>query len=583
MKLTGFFLLVSLWLPSKTFSQQKAPNVLLLVSDDQGWGDLACNGNQYIETPNLDKLSTAGANLTNFYVSPLCAPTRASLLTGRYHLRTGVVSVSKGLETMNSDETTLGELFKANNYQTGLFGKWHNGKHIGQTPMDQGFDTFFGFIGGHWSNYFDTKLQKNNEMVQTEGYITDNLTNAAIDFISKNKEKPFFCYVPYNAPHSPYQVPDKYFDKYKAKGLNDELATVYGMVDNMDENIGKLLAHLDKNQLTENTIVVFMTDNGPNGQRFNGQMKGTKSSVNEGGVRVPCFIKWPNQIAENTKVSALTAHIDLYPTLLKLCGLQKIPTQKLDGIDLSKAILGKKTLKNKRLIYSHVNHLNFDLPYYPGSVRSATYRLVFSNKEKPELYHMINDPSQLSDISSGNPAMVNYLSKQYRKWFHDVTKNLDLRRPIPLKKRSAHLTADEAKLIGGLKYNEGHGWVHDFIVNWETPNDTLAWNITIEKEGPYSLALQCNTFKESLGQTIMALTETETIENTLNRQGFFENVPSPDRIPRKEMFERKQWNTESIGILNLKKGINTLKIVAPKAHGQAISEVNGIFLKPQFN
>jgi arylsulfatase A-like enzyme len=580
-----FFVLwaILLLFPKVTFSQKTPPNVLLILSDDQGWGDLACNGNTFVETPNLDKLSKAGASLKNYYVSPLCAPTRASLLTGRYHLRTGVVSVSKGLEAMNSNETTLAELFKANNYATGIFGKWHNGKHIGQTPMDQGFDQFFGFIGGHWSNYFDTKLQKNDQMVPTTGYITDVLTNAAINFIDQNKEQPFFCYLPYNAPHSPYQVPDQYFDKYKAKGLNNELATVYGMVDNMDQNIGRLLAYLEEKKLADNTIVIFMTDNGPNGVRYNGIMKGTKSSVNEGGMRVPCYIKWPNVIKPETSIEALTGHIDIYPTLQKLCSLKQIPTKPLDGIDLSKVLLGKKTLKDNRFIYSHVNHLNFELPHYPGAVRTPTYRLVYLDSNKPELYNMQKDPSQLTNIAQLEPKTVEKLSKKYLKWFKESTRNLDLTRPIPLNKRAAHLTADEAKLGGKLYYNEGHGWVHDYIVNWKTPSDTLTWNIAVEKDGPYALGLECNTFKESIGQAVKAFTETEAIENTLNNEGRFENVPSPDRIARKEMFERKHWNTENIGVLNLKKGNNTIKIVAPNAKGLAISEVNGIIVKPHYN
>ncbi|WP_245897232.1 sulfatase-like hydrolase/transferase [Hymenobacter nivis] len=255
------------------------PNVVLILTDDQGWGDLSANKNPWLKTPNMDRLAQQGTSFEHFYVSPLCAPTRASLLTGRYHLSTGVVSVSKGLETMDSEETTLAELFRANGYQTGMFGKWHSGQHYPNRPNDQGFDEFLGFCAGHWSNYFDTKLDHNGELVQTTGYITDVLTDAALKFIGANQDKPFFCYIPYNAPHSPFQVPDAYFNKFKAKGRSNELACVYGMVSNLDDNVGRVLAFLKKRKLKKNTIVIFMTDNGPNGTRYNGDMRGIKGSV----------------------------------------------------------------------------------------------------------------------------------------------------------------------------------------------------------------------------------------------------------------------------------------------------------------
>ncbi|MGK2863175.1 MAG: sulfatase-like hydrolase/transferase, partial [Chitinophagaceae bacterium] len=265
---------------------QKKPNVILVLTDDQGWGDLSLHGNPWVETPNLDKLARSGGRFNHFYVSPLCAPTRASILTGRYHLKTNVVSVSKGLEIMDTEETTLAELFKANGYNTGIFGKWHNGEHYPNRPNDQGFDEFLGFCAGHLSNYFSTDLNYNGKDVKTKGYITDVLTDAALKFIEANKQSPFFCYIPYNAPHTPHQVPDKYFNKYKAKGLDNELASIYGMVENVDDNIGRLVHFLKKNQLEENTIIIFMSDNGPNGIRYNGAMKGIKGSVHEGGVRV---------------------------------------------------------------------------------------------------------------------------------------------------------------------------------------------------------------------------------------------------------------------------------------------------------
>ena len=276
-----FLSLFTAALPGVVYAQ---PNIVLIMADDMGWGDIAMNGNPFsINTPNLEKIARSGARFEHFMVSPLCAPTRASLLTGRYHLRTGVSNVTGGLETMRSEEVTMAEVFRNAGYATGLFGKWHNGAHYPQDPNGQGFDEFFGFCGGHWTNYFNTRLQHNQTMVATRGYITDVLTDAALDFIEKNKARPFLCYIPYNAPHGPFQVDDKYFNKFKSKGVNDMDAAIYGMVENVDENIGRVLEKLESLKLTGNTIVVFLTDNGPNSNRYNGYMKGKKGAVDEGG------------------------------------------------------------------------------------------------------------------------------------------------------------------------------------------------------------------------------------------------------------------------------------------------------------
>ena len=326
------------------------PNVLVILTDDQGYGDLGIHGNVDISTPVLDGLARESVQFERFYVSPLCAPTRASLLTGRYHLRTGTISVSKRMEVMQTSEVTLGEIFKENGYKTGLFGKWHNGQHMPNHPMSQGFDEFFGFCGGHLSNYFDTELEHNGKKVQTNGFITDILTDKAIEFIDSNKEKPFFCFVPYNAPHSPHQVPDFYFDKYKEKGLDDELASIYGMMENIDVNVGRILKKLDDTGLAENTIVIFLSDNGPNGIRFNGEMKGIKGSVDDGGVRVPCFWRWKGTIKPSI-VPVNAAHIDILPTLVELCGFKKPKTKPLDGVSLAKALMNGTQLQERELFF----------------------------------------------------------------------------------------------------------------------------------------------------------------------------------------------------------------------------------------
>ena len=465
------------------------PNVVLILSDDQGWGDLSLHGNPWIETPNLDGLAKRGVRLTNFYVSPLCAPTRASILTGRYSLRTGVVSVSKGMENMNTEENTLAELFKANGYQTGIFGKWHNGQHYPNRPNDQGFDEFLGFCAGHWSNYFDTELDHNGKAIKTKGYITDVLTDAALKFIETNKEKPFFCYIPYNAPHSPHQVPDRYFDKYKAKGLSDEVASIYGMVDNMDENIGRILDNLKKSNLDKNTIVIFLSDNGPNGTRYNGHLKGVKGSVHEGGVKVPFFIEWKDIVPSGKVVRTPAAHIDIYPTLVDLCNLKPISGKPIDGISLASLILqNEEQKKSERNLFAHVNFMTLPVTLNAGGFRNDQYRFVFE-KDRPQLYDLKKDSSELQDLSLQMPEKTKQYLSLYKQWFATVTSGLMLDRPTILSAAGAELPVSEAILTAGIKFKEGHAWAHDWVENWNTTQDSLYWEIECIKSGKYRIEL----------------------------------------------------------------------------------------------
>ena len=221
-------------------AEAERPNVVLIMTDDQGWGDVRSHGNERIDTPAHDRLASEGARFDRFYVSPVCAPTRASLLSGRYHLRSGVHGVTRAYETMRSEEVTIAEILRSAGYATGCFGKWHNGFHFPYHPNGQGFEEFVGFCGGHWTIYFDTRLEQNGRPIATTGYIAYVLTDVAISFIRTNRDRPFFCYLPYNTPHSPFQVPDRYFDKHKARGLDDTLACVCGMVENIDDNLGRV-------------------------------------------------------------------------------------------------------------------------------------------------------------------------------------------------------------------------------------------------------------------------------------------------------------------------------------------------------
>jgi arylsulfatase A len=532
-----------------------------------------------INAPVLDKFARESARFDRFYVSPLCAPTRASLLTGRYHLRTGTVSVSQGLEIMQSSEVTLGEVFKSNGYKTGLFGKWHNGQHMPNHPMGQGFDEFFGFCGGHWSNYFDTELEHNGKKVLTKGYITDILTEKAIDFIETNKDKPFLCYVPYNAPHSPHQVPDVYFDKYKAKGLNDELASVYGMVENMDSNIGRLLQKLEDTGLSEETIVIFLTDNGPNGVRFNGGMKGIKGSVDEGGVRVPCFWRWTGSITP-LNIKTPGAHIDILPTLVELCGLTNVKTKPLDGVSLASALYGKSPQSNRKL-FTHVAFPQLPIVSFPGAVRDYPYTLIVGN-QSAKLYDIRQDSAQQQDRTKDYPEVTSKLMKDYEVWFAEVTKEIKPVTVIPLSPLSGaiELPTYEATFTGNLRYKEGHGWVHDWLVNWTAASDSIYWEVNSPAKKYYTVFLNYTCPTDQVGSDIQVSAGSDRFVQRISIAYDPPYITSPDRVKRKEAYE-KTWKRVKVGRLLIPEGQTRITVTAPRIARREVGEIKSIELVRQ--
>ncbi|ARK12857.1 arylsulfatase [Fibrella sp. ES10-3-2-2] len=567
-------LVISAWIAR---TPAPRPNVVFILTDDQGWGDLSLHGNRLVETPHLDQLARSGAQFERFFVSPLCAPTRASLLTGRYHLRTGTVSVTQGWERMRSTELTLAEVFRQNGYATGCFGKWHNGEHASEDPNGQGFDEFLGFCAGHWNNYFDTDMQHNDQMVATKGFITDVLTDAALNFINKHKAQPFFCYIPFNAPHSPHQVADRYFDKYKAKGLDDELSSIYGMIENVDDNVGRLLAGLDQLGLSQNTIVVFATDNGPNGHRYNGEMKGIKGSVDEGGVRVPLFVRWPGKIRPQARIRPNTAHIDLLPTLVGLCGLRFKPANPIDGRSLAALLLGKTDTLADRVLFTHVAGMSESgLPAAPGAVRTSKYRLV-RQKDQIHLYDMLGDPSQLTDLATDQPQQLRTLQIAYDRWFRDVSRGISPYRPVPVAGRRVLLQAPEAHFSGKVRYKQGNGWANDWLINWQSSADSIWWDVAVERPGVYQLSLQYTAQNAALGTLLIITAGNKTLHQVLRTSFDPPLKPSPDRIPRKEVYE-KPWAWLRLGKLELPRGNHRILLQAGSVPSGQVADVKALLL-----
>jgi arylsulfatase A len=578
MKPIAAVIFISLLAISFQKKTEKKPNILFILTDDQGWGDMSSHGNTILETPVLDQLAADGAEFDRFFVSPLCAPTRASLLTGRYHLKTGATSVSNGLEIMDTQEETIAEIFKSNGYATGIFGKWHNGSHYPNRPTEQGFDEFIGFCAGHWTNYFNTKLDSNYTEIQTKGFITDYLTDKAIDFIARKKDEPFFLYVPYNAPHSPFQVPDKYFDKYKAKGLDDELASIYGMVENVDDNIKRLLKKLEEDGLSENTIVVFMTDNGPNGVRYNGHMKGVKGHVDEGGVRVPSIIKWPGKIEAGKKIKQLGAHIDWLPTLAELCEIKYTPKKELDGISLANIILQREPENIKgRMIFSHVAFLEKELKDRPGTLRTDQYRYVLKN-EKPELYDMQADPNQEKNIAEAKSEIMDEFNNLYQSWFKNASQNYQPIKPISLNTGFVELPAYEAQFSGELKFIEGHGWAHDYLVNWSSKNDEMTWLINCDTDKEMDVFMRYTCPENELGSKVSVSLVENNVSNIILKAFDPPLIISPDRIRRRESYE-KDWAMMEIGKLKIKKGQNVLKLSTINVSKNTVAHFKSLILR----
>ncbi|MFG0264520.1 MAG: arylsulfatase, partial [Rhodopirellula sp. JB055] len=311
------------------------PNVLVILTDDQGWGDLSLHGNPNLQTPHIDSLARDGVQIQNFYVCAVCSPTRAEFLTGRYHTRSGVFSTSAGGERIDVAERTIGDAFQEAGYATAAFGKWHSGMQAPYHPNSRGFEEFYGFCSGHWGNYFSPMLEHNGEIVQGKGFIVDDLTNHAIDFMEQHRTDPFFVYLPLNTPHSPMQVPDEDWKEFEGKKIVPDprpenakkedvqhTRAALALCENIDDNVGRLLDALERLSLSENTIVVFFSDNGPNGSRFNGGLRGRKGAVHEGGLRSPCLIRYPAKVKAGRTVDGIAGAIDLFPTLADLCGVE---------------------------------------------------------------------------------------------------------------------------------------------------------------------------------------------------------------------------------------------------------------------
>ena len=415
------------------------PNVILIITDDQGYGEISFHGNPWIQTPNMDRLAQESCRLTDFHVGTTCAPTRSGLMTGRNCNRVGVWHTVNGRSLLRKDEVTIADVFKSNGYTTGMFGKWHLGDNYPYRPHDRGFDEAFYHGGGgvtqspdYWDNdYFDDTYFRKGEPEKVKGYCTDVWFGNALDFIKRNQEIPFFCYLSTNSPHGPFHVPQKYIDLYKdnPKVTNPNF---YGMITNVDENLGVLREKLEELGLADNTILIFMTDNGTaagvNLDRdgfpdagFNAGMRGKKGSEYNGGHRVPFFIHWKDgNIQSGRDVEQITSYNDVLPTLIDLCGLDG-PDVVYDGTSIAPLLNGEFEEWDERIIITDTQREDVPVKGKQSAVMTDKWHLIRGE----ELYDMDNDPGQTTNVAGEYPEQVEKLRIAYEKWWEDISTDFD--------------------------------------------------------------------------------------------------------------------------------------------------------------
>lgn len=554
---------------ANTTEEVSKPNVIVILTDDQGWGDLSYHENHNLETPNIDALAINGAVLENFFVQPVCSPTRAELLTGIYAPKLGVHSTSSGGERMNLGETTIAEIFKNSGYATAAYGKWHNGMQPPYHPNARGFDDFYGFCSGHWGNYFSPMLERNGKLVTGNGFLVDDLVDKGIEFVQKNQNTPFFLMLPINTPHSPMQVPEPFWDRFKAKELEmkyvgegeDENFTraALAMVENIDWNIGRLMGELDELELTDNTIVVYLSDNGPNSWRWNDGMRGKKGSTDEGGVKSPCFIQWPFKIKKNTELSEITAAIDLLPTLTSLANLEYKTKSSIDGRDLSPLLLQKNLSWPDRQIFNHWNGKT--------SVRSQNYRLDAENR----LYEIFRDKGQKDDISNLMPDLRDSLVDIKHKWEMTSLQTIRDKTPAPFTVghpdfQYTQLPARDAVAYGAIE--RSNKYPNDsFFLNWASTNDSIVWNVEVLKDGWFDVDLYYTMKAKNAGVALELKYGSHSLLTEVNHP---HDPPlsgmEDDRVVRIESYV-KEFKPAHLGRIYLENGSGPLVLKALEIPG----------------
>ena len=517
--------------------ESSRPNVIVILTDDQGHGDLGFHGNPVIRTPRLDRLARESTRFTRFYVSPVCSPTRSSLLTGRYNYRTGVVDTYIGRSLMHPDETTLAELLAREGYRTGVFGKWHLGDNYPMRPIDQGFQEALVHKGGGigqpsdppgGESYFDPVLQHNGKPVKTRGYCSDVYTDAALGFIEAHHDQPFFVWLAFNAPHTPLEVPESYERRYREQNLEpavfpnpgrpipagyspETTAKIYGMVENIDDNVGRLLDQLDRLNLGSRTVVVFLSDNGPQQPRFNNGLRGLKGSVYEGGIRAPFLVRWPGRFGADREIDRIAAHIDLTPTIMDICRVPTPPDLRLDGRSLRPLLEGADSAWPERTLFLQWHRGNVPQAGRAFAAVTQEHKLVqadgvgegaWTPPSPAELFNLVDDPFEKNDGAAQYPQIAEQLKRAYDAWFADVTAARDYRVPSRI-------------VLGAPEENPSVLTRQDWRgpeAGW-TPRSSGYWEVQIARAGHYSVTVHFPALERS-GRIHLRLAQTSMEQAT---------------------------------------------------------------------
>ena len=476
------------------------PNVVLIITDDQGYGDLSCHGNPVLKTPNLDRLYEESVRLIDYHVAPTCSPTRAALVTGRWTNRTGVWHTSGGRSLLPETEVTMSQVFLDAGYATGMFGKWHMGDNYPFRPEDRGFSEVMRHGGGgvgqtpdYWDNsYFDGTYFHNSEPEGVQGYCTDVWFDYAQRFITAQKRagKPFFAYISTNAPHWPMHAPPEFAAPYEEQ-FGTHVGHFLGMIANIDHNVGRLRTFLEREGLAENTIFIFTSDNGT-GQGhnvFNAGMRGRKQSEYDGGHRVPLFIHWPGGgLADGRDVDPITAHVDVLPTLIDLAGIAPPQGVQFDGRSLRPLLEGRASLSDgswpDRILVTDSQRVMDPIKWRRSAVMTGRWRLVNGS----ELYDIKQDPGQENDVAGDQPGVVARLKAFYEAWWAELEPTFQ---EVP------------AIYLGHERENPAWLTSHDWIAEESTPwNQSLVrmaldasastgyWNVNVVAAGEYEIRLR---------------------------------------------------------------------------------------------
>ena len=468
----------------------RRPNVIVVLTDDQGYGDLSCHGNPILRTPNLDRLHAESVRLEDFHVAPMCTPTRGQLLTGQDALRNGATFVCMGRLLLDPALPTMADIFADNGYRTGHFGKWHLGDNYPYRPQDRGFHTTFHHpawgitsAADHFENdYFDPHVRRGAAIEQFQGYCTDIWFDETIAWIDQDSDAPFFAYLATNTPHGPHWVPDRYRQPY-LDHVDYDVASFFGMIANIDENFGRLDAFLMETGLRDNTILIFMGDNGTaTGENvYNAGMRGKKRSLYEGGHRVPCFIRWPSGgLVGPRNVDEPTQCQDILPTLIDLCGLEGPGPEEFDGDSLIATLHDGEPVADRMLFvqYGHVND------GWSGETRRGDAAVVWDRWRLvgDELFDLTRDPGQETDLASEYPEIQAAMRVEYDAWWDRLGGNLDSYCPIAIgsdEETPTRLCSCDWAYV----YCDNPGNVRGCVM------DSGTWHLHVEQPGSYEFSL----------------------------------------------------------------------------------------------